>query len=143
MTKKNICIIACIIIAVSAFLPYLSASFLGASLSKSLIDGGDGIFVIIIAAIALLCTFKEKYVPVIVCGAASLALFFLENTNIENNMRGANDFARAMLQKGTGYYLLLGGSIALIVFAFMARSEKAQQNGTQTDSTIMKDEKNP
>lgn len=128
MSKKNLCIISSLVIGISALLPYLSLTLLGASLSKSLLDGGDGYFVIAIAVVALFCSLKEKYIPAIIMGAASLGLFFLENNNVASNLKTGNSMssaiARSMIQNSAGYYCLLAGSIALIVFGILAFREK-------------------
>ena len=128
MSKKNLCLLASVIVGISAFLPYISVSFLGSSLSKSLFDGGDGIIIIIIAVIALICSFSEKYIPVILMGAASLGLFFVENNSVTSSLSKVDQasaaIAKSMIQNGTGYYCLLIGSIALILFGILANNEK-------------------
>lgn len=128
MSKKNLCLFASVLVGISAFLPYISVSFLGSSLSKSLFDGGDGIFIIIIAAIALICSLSEKYVPVILMGAASFVLFFVENSSVTSSLskadRASAAIAKSMIQNGAGYYCLLIGSIALILFGYLANNEK-------------------
>ncbi len=128
MSKKNLCLFASVLVGISAFLPYISVSFLGSSLSKSLFDGGDGIFIIIIAVIALICSLSEKYVPVIFMGAASFVLFFVENSSVTSSLskvdRASAAIAKSMIQNGAGYYCLLIGSIALILFGYLTNNEK-------------------
>lgn len=128
MSKKNLCLFASVLVGISAFLPYISVSFLGSSLSKSLFDGGDGIIIIIIAVIALICSFSEKYIPVILMGAASLCLFFVENNSVTLSLSKVDQasaaIAKSMIQNGAGYYCLLIGSIALILFGILANNEK-------------------
>ena len=128
MSKKNLCVFASLVVGISAFLPYLSVSFFGSSLSKSLIDGGDGYIVIVIAVIALICSFAEKYIPAIIMGVASLGLFFLENSNVSASLNTGNStstaIAKSMIQNNAGYYCLLIGSVALILFGILARKEK-------------------
>lgn len=128
MSKKNLCIISSLVIGLSAFLPYFSISLFGASLSKSLLDGGDGYFVIAIAVIALICSFIEKYIPAVIMGVASLGLFFLENNSVSSALNTGDStssaIAKSMIQNSAGYYCLLIGSIALIIFGILAYSEK-------------------
>ena len=128
MSKKNLCVISSLVVGISAFLPYLSVSLFGSSLSKSLIDGGDGYIVIIIAAIALISSFSEKYIPTFIMGIASLGLFFLENNHVASNLNTVDSrtsaIAKSMLQNSAGYYCLLIGSIALIIFGVLAYKEK-------------------
>lgn len=125
MSKKNLCIIASVVIAISAFLPFASVSFLGSKVSKSLIDGGDGYFVLAIALIALICSLNEKYIPTVISGAISLVLFIVENKSFTSSLED-DDLLRALIQNEAGYYMLLIGSIALMVFAFMANTEKSK-----------------
>lgn len=128
MSKKNLCVISSLVVGISAFLPYLSVSFLGSSLSKSLLDGGDGYIVIILAVIALICSFAEKYIPAVIMGVASLGLFFLENSNVASNLNTGDSMssaiAKSMIQNSAGYYCLLIGSVALILFGILAYKEK-------------------
>ncbi len=149
MTKKNLCIIASLVIGLSAFLPYLSVSFFGASMSKSLLDGGDGYIVIAIAVIALICCFTEKYIPAVIMGLASLGLFFVENNNITTSLNSSTTdktsaaLVKSMIQNGAGYYCLLIGSVALILFAILAYKEKREaleNNAAQEPSEIQETE---
>ena len=120
MKIKILCIIACLIIGVSAFLPYFSVSGLGITVSKSLKDGNDWIYIVIIAAAALVFSLLGKYLPVVFLGMASLALFFIENNSITTNLGKEIDaLARSLIQNSMGYYCLLVGSVALIIFAVL------------------------
>ncbi len=115
---KLLCICASLIIGISVVLPYFSVSGLGVTVSKSLMDGRDGIFVIIVAAIALIFSIFGKYAITVFLGMASFGLFFLENNTVTTNLGKEIDaLARSMIQKNLGYYCLLIGSIALIVFS--------------------------
>ena len=111
MKIKILCIIACLVIGVSAFLPYFSVSGLGITVSKSLKDGNDWIYIVIIAAAALVFS---------LLGMASLGLFFIENNSVTTNLGKEIDaLARSLIQNNMGYYFLLAGSIALIIFAVL------------------------
>lgn len=117
---RALCILACLIIGASVFLPYFSVSGLGVTVSKSLMNGNDWIFVIIISAVALAFTIIGKYLPVVFLGMTSLVLFFVENNSITTNLGKELDaLARSLIQNSMGYYCLLIGSIALIVFAVL------------------------
>ena len=117
---KTLCVIACLIIGVSAFLPYFSVSGFGITVSKSLKDGNGWIFALVIAAAALILSILEKYLPVVFLGAGALALFFVENNSITTNLGKEIDaLARSLIQNSAGYYGLLAGSIALIVFSVL------------------------
>ena len=120
MKIKILCIIACLVIGVSAFLPYFSVSGLGITVSKSLKDSHDWIYILIIAGAALVFSIIGKYLPVIFLGMASLVMFFIENNSITTNLGKEIDaLARSLIQNNIGYYFLLVGSIALIIFAVL------------------------
>ena len=120
MKIKILCIIACLVIGVSAFLPYFSVSGLGITVSKSLKDGNDWIYIVIIAGAAFIFSILGKYLPVIFLGMASLGMFFIENNSITTNLGKEIDaLARSLIQNSMGYYFLLAGSIALIIFAVL------------------------
>jgi hypothetical protein len=120
MKIKILCIIACLVIGVSAFLPYFSVSGLGVTVSKSLKDSNDWIYILIIAGAALVFSIIGKYLPVIFLGMASLAMFFIENNSITTNLGKEIDaLARSLIQNNMGYYFLLVGSISLIIFAVL------------------------
>ena len=120
MKIKILCIIACLVIGVSAFLPYFSVSGLGITVSKSLKDSNDWIYILIIAGAAFIFSILGKYLPVIFLGMASLGMFFIENNSITTNLGKEIDaLARSLIQNNMGYYFLLVGSIALIIFAVL------------------------
>ena len=120
MKIKILCIIACLVIGVSAFLPYFSVSGLGITVSKSLKDSNDWIYIVIIAGAAFIFSILGKYLPVIFLGMASLGMFFIENNSITTNLGKEIDaLARSLIQNNIGYYFLLVGSIALIIFAVL------------------------
>lgn len=122
---KLLCICACLVIGISVVLPYFSVSAFGLTVSKSMMDGGDGIFVLIIAAAALIFSVLGKFVPAVFLGIASFGMIFLENNSVTTNLGKEMDaLARSMLQKGLGYYFLLVGSIALVVFAVLGMASK-------------------
>ena len=122
---KVLCICACLLIGISVVFPYFSVSGFGLTLSKNMMDGSDGIYILIIAAVAFVLSVLGKFAPVIFLGMASFGLFFLENNSVKTNLGKEMDaIAKAMLQKGLGYYCLLIGSIALIVFAVLGLIDK-------------------
>ena len=86
ISKKTLCILASLMIGISVFFPYLQTSLFGASISKSLIEGGDGYIILIVAVIALISSSGEKYIPSLIFGVISLGFFLLENSNISSNL---------------------------------------------------------
>lgn len=122
---KILCIIASMIICVSAFLPYFSVSGLGVTVSKSLRDGNDWIIIVIISAAALVFSVLGKYLLVVFLGMASLVMFFIENNSVTTNLGKEIDaLAKSLIQNSMGYYCLLVGSIALIIFAVLGLAAK-------------------
>ena len=125
---KILCVFACVVIGISVFLPYFSVEGFGLTVSKNLMDGGDGVFILIIVAAALFFSLFGKYLPVVFLGGASLVFFFIEKNSVTTNMGKEIDaLARSMIQNDIGYYCLLIGSIALIIFSVLglARGQKS------------------
>ena len=117
---KFLCVAACLIIAASVFLPYFSVSGFGVTVSKSLRDGNTWVILLIVSVAAMFFSVLGKYLPVFFLGAASLVLFFIANNSITTNMGKEIDaLAKSFIQNSLGYYCLLTGSIALIVFAVL------------------------
>ena len=117
-SKMNIIgIIAGAVIILATFLPFVSVSLLGTTASQSLMDGGDGIIYIAVAALGILFACLGKNIIVGIAGVISLILFFIENSSLNDIGKDAylGELASSLVQKGAGYYLILIGSIALIV----------------------------
>ena len=122
---KILCIAACVVIGLSVTLPYFSVSGLGVTISKSLMDGDYGIFVLIIAGVALVLSMLGQYLFTALLGLLSLGLFFLQNGSVTTNLgKQVDALARSMIQNGYGYYFLLVGSVALIVFSVLGLAVK-------------------
>ena len=125
---KTLCIIACLVIGVSAFLPYFSVSGLGLTVSKSLRDGNGWIFALIIAAAALVLSLLGKYLPVVFLGMGALVLFFIENNSITTNLGKEIDaLARSLIQNNAGYFCLLAGAAGLIIFSVLGLAESVRK----------------
>lgn len=94
----------------AAFLPYVSADIFGTTISKSLMDGGDGWLVIIFAvAVVVALYFHKNIVRNIIVGLGVLVNL------IELDVSGSDEVVAAFLQKRAGYYFLIIGSVLLIV----------------------------
>lgn len=116
--KKNIPeLVSTAVVALSVFLPY--ASIWG--ISKSLIQGADGIVIIVFAIIGVICSLLNKHIGVIVAGGLSLGMFLLEEASIRSGEYG--ELVSSMLTRGGGYYLLIIGSIAMIITAIIAKKK--------------------
>lgn len=124
---KFLCIAAALIIGLSVLFSYFSVSALGYSLSVNTMDSGDGLIILIVALAAIVCAFIDQYLPVLITGIVSLALFFLENERLLKGIRDLGSLARSLINNGPGYYCLLIGSAALIVFSVLGLVEKSRR----------------
>ena len=117
-SKMNIFgIIASVVLLLSSFLPFVSVDVFGSSLSASLMDGPDGIIVIIVAIAGIVFSLLGIDIATIIAGAVAMIIFFVENAQF-SEATGDDEFgalAAAMIDKGAGYYFLLLGSICLII----------------------------
>lgn len=115
--KNYLGILAGIAIAVSAFLPFVSVDMLGMKASVTLMDYTAGIIVLAIAAIGIVFSVFGINIIVAIDGGIAILLFLFENYSIGREID--NDLytgiAKALLDKGIGYYLLLAGSIILLL----------------------------
>ncbi len=132
MSKKFLCVLSGLAVGISAFLPYLTVSVLDSSVSVSLSESADGYILIGFAVIAIIFSLIGKYIPTIIMGMASIVFFFIANGNIASKLYTGDSVSRAiaksLIHNGAGYYCLLIGSIALIIFGFIAyRGKKAQE----------------
>ena len=132
---KALCAVACLIIGLSVILPYFSVSAAGVTVSVNLLDGRLGIVVLIVAILGLLLAVLGQFLPTLILGGASLGLLFIENNTITSALvrqiealglsntfttavgKGLGTMIQSLLQRNVGYYALLIGSIALIVFS--------------------------
>lgn len=109
--KINIfALVASGVLAVAMFLPYVS--FWGAS--ASLIDG-DGIFFLIAAALGVVGALVKKNIPVIIAGLAACVLSCIEIASFLNH-----EFSD-VYTKGIGYYMMILGSVSLLISGFIKR----------------------
>ena len=132
-TKKNLCIAFSVLIGVSTILTFVNASVFGMKVSVSLLNTDYGIFVLLFAVIALVCSILEKYIPTMIAGGLSLGIFILKHLDLAPGAAISGEltsFFNSYLQFGIGYYLLLISSLALTLFAFVGfkvQKHKAQK----------------
>lgn len=112
--------IACIITAVSVFLPYVSISLFGYSESMNLMGNGsddikDGIFFIGLAVLAVIFNLCKLNTGNIIVSIAALILMFIEMNDAKTQLSGFG----SMIQYGAGYYLLLAGTIAMLLLSIL------------------------
>ncbi len=119
----------------SVFLPFVSANFLGAKVSRSIIDSGDAIIYIALAAIAIVFALLGKNIIIIISGFLLLIMLAIENSALANDPNGGtwDELAKALIQREIGFYLLLIGSVGLIVSGIVGivvkRKEKKKLRG--------------
>lgn len=105
-------LIACAVIFISNFLPFASASAFGYSRSVSLMDDGkDGIIFLVLSIVTAVLIYMKKDTVALIAGiiTGGLGIYEIMNTN---SQLGAY---ASYVTKEAGYYLLLIGSIALLI----------------------------
>ncbi len=129
-SAKLLCILSAAIAGISTLLPYVSVPVLGATVSVKLIDSWEGVLVMGIVAFALLLALFGRYIFSLVGGFASLTVFIIENYNLPSGLdtgnQTVNQIARSTLTNDAGYYVLLAGSVALILFSAWGMIGKAR-----------------
>ena len=127
---KILCIAACVVIGLSVTLPYFSVSGLGVTISKSLMDGNYGIFVLIVAGIALVLSVLGQYMFTAFAALACVVLAILQNQSLTVDFsKVVEGVIKYMVDHGLGYYFLLAGSAALAVFSVIALEMKRKSAG--------------
>ncbi len=106
-------IVGCLINIISVFCPYASIELWGFKESVSLFDfddptGRDGIFFLILGIILIALFIFKKAIPTIIFAVINLILLFVEMGNNE-------DLKDMGAKLGAGYYLLLIGSIIVMI----------------------------
>jgi len=118
-SKMNLAGIICGAIAlISAFLPYISAEIWGMKSSTSLIQGGDGVIVIIFALGAIVCAVIDKKIPLTVMGVLLLAIIGLESKSLTEGVEELSYYGidfDDIFKMEIGFYLLLLSSIGVTV----------------------------
>ena len=125
-----ITLISAVVIVVSVFLPFASASAFGISISASLIDGGDGWILLVLAVITGVLAYLKKHVPALVLAVISLALVLFEMVHSSSVISEYGSL-------GVGAWLLLLASVAMLVgtvLTFLNEKNKAAKSGPN-DST--------
>lgn len=133
MKKLNFEIIefgTCLITAISVIFPFILVNFLGTTVERCLIDShadslGDGVIIIVVCCFGAIFLLFSKHIPIIIAGIINLVIFFIEYDHLnkiynagENEL--SNVIAKSIVMKGAGFYLLLIGSILMILSGFYA-----------------------
>ena len=118
MSKKQIVRIAgiasAVIFAMGALFPILSIDFLGTSMSKSLIDTADWIFVILNAVLIVVNVLLSEEISLDIC---ALTAVFITIGELKPFFDGSLGEASSFVKKGFGFYCLLIGTILIVIVA--------------------------
>jgi len=109
--------------AIGAFLPWATASTFGITLNRSGIDGGDGWFTVVGAALALLVAVRfnsgGKVVAARVLGFLAAGVIAVvsgvDMSDIDSKLAGVNDSGLAVAQLGAGIYLTFVGAAIVAI----------------------------
>lgn len=119
--KSNVLgMISGIIVIVSLFLPFVSVNILGTPFSESLMDGASDEpvaigFIVIIFGCVLLAALGRN-IPCIIAGILSAWFFWETNAAYERYTSELDELTNgAIVQNGLGFYMLLIGSMGLIL----------------------------
>ena len=118
---KLLCVLACGVIGLSVVVPFISASPFDVTISKNLMDGGRGTVILGIAGAALVFSLLGWFFFSALAGVAAFVMFFVEKGSITDilGIKEVDALVKLVTQNGTGYYLLLVGSIALVAFSIV------------------------
>lgn len=127
-------LIFAVVAIVAPFMPYLKVSAFGVSLSANFVripaelsgiagdaaQWGDGIFLMIIAAAAMVA-WKLKNKVAMLCVGSGAVVFSAISVKQAQQARNliAGTVAENVIHMGIGYYLCILSSIALFAFSFM------------------------
>lgn len=118
MSKKQIVRIAgiasAVIFAMGALFPILSIDFLGTSMSKSLIDTADWIFVMLNAVLIVVNVLLSEEISLDIC---ALTAVFITIGELKPFFDGSLGEASSLVKKGFGFYCLLIGTILIVIVA--------------------------
>ncbi len=118
MSKKQIVRIAgiasAVIFAMGALFPILSIDFLGTSMSKSLIDTADWIFVMLNAVLIIVNVLLSEEISLDIC---ALTAVFITIGELKPFFDGSLGEASSFVKKGFGFYCLLIGTILIVIVA--------------------------
>ena len=121
-TNKNlIAIIGSIVVAAGTFLPFADASFLGMSQSLPLINTGFGWIVIIGALVGLFAGMANLGWLMLLSGVVDFAVALIGYSRMINSDYGdefTNMFVSSVVQRGVGLYVVIAGSLLLVVAFF-------------------------
>ena len=117
-----LCLASSIACLVGLFMPYVSASLLGSSISKSLqeLTNGEGDFPIFVAVavVGIVLSLFKEFFGCVLDGIAFLVVHSIDTDEYWSGLSGS------IASKGVGYYVMVGGAIFLIIFGITGFVEK-------------------
>ncbi|MBR4627103.1 MAG: zinc ribbon domain-containing protein [Ruminococcus sp.] len=104
-----LCLCATAVFFISCLLTWASVPVHGVSVSVKLLDGfeSDGVFVVLLSALALMFALKRKYVGFVTVGILSVLMAVFEWSSFDDN--------KVYIVKGSGYYVLMIGAVSMLV----------------------------
>lgn len=105
-------LIGIVALMVAVFLPLVKTEIWGMKIGTSLLDGGDGIIILVVAGVALLFLFLNKQILFSISGILCVILVVVEILDFNDKLTELGEWA-ALIQKGAGYTLLILSAIAI------------------------------
>ena len=128
---NGIGLIASLVLIASAFLPLYSVNVFGTKVNITLIDGTDWIIMVLLGGLGILFSIKDKGIHQSLCGVLGAAYFLYITISVRGILSSsssselASAIAQRMLERGSGYFALLLGSIGLIVAGMISKKNKS------------------
>ena len=122
--KSNVLgIISSLAIILSAFMPFMSRSEFGISYAPSCYELNHtlGLSVVVLGMLCLLFSRKHFKLTCFLAGGLGIIIVYLVKSMYPSGTSDPmlNMIASNILQPDSGYYLMLGGSIGLILYAIV------------------------
>lgn len=121
--KSNIiALVACVIMLIMVFLPYVTIEVWGMKESTSLISATDGVYFIILAIGGAVAALMGEKKTMTIIGGIACALALFEMIDFSNAVKevaayGLDD----AVKKGLGYWLMILSSVGLLAAPFVEK----------------------
>lgn len=112
-----------ILMIIGTFLPFLKV--MNETMSLFWVNGqmGDGIAYILLAVLCIAAVFKGKKLPVVVAGAAGVAMYCFETKRLKEAYGQLGELS-GLITKGAGYHLIAFSVFALLIVAVLDYARK-------------------
>lgn len=127
--KMNIIgIVGSVLVALSVFLPYVSASAFGESASTSIMAevAPMAFVIIVIGALGVVFSLLRVNVGLLIMGIISFLFYIFEEAAIQEGMKELGGFS-SLVKRGIGYYAILIGAVVMIVAAIIDMNKKKKE----------------